>query len=735
MKQRKYQHIVESIVNSVAKQQGDVTKTAELATELLCHHLLVSQASVWSLSADQRVQFQLAQFGPASAQLIARPAHIGTCPRYLNELTTKRYIDAADVQSDERFVELTNDYFTVNAIASSLDVAIRINGHLEGVLSLEYTGKEHSWSDAEIYVACQVADQLALTLATKNAYEKEELLTLFRSAAEQSEQVTMLINLHTEMVEYVNEAHYKITGVPKHKIIDCSLKQLDFFKQQPELADRVLAQIFRGDTAKGEVKLNRYDGSHYWLKYSASAFVTERGNHYVLVSCEDSTEQHQHQQELERLAWRCSLTGLYNRTHFNRVLDRTQSGHLLLVDLVGFKRFNDTYGHEQGDALLIEVARRLRHFSEMNHASELARVGSDEFAILLSHHHADIEQFSAKLHQHLAMPVLIGREQLESKPAIAVVDIASIANLFSPLTCADIALQYAKKKQGAAIQVFNSALLSAFKEDAQIERDLHSAIRGRQFELYYQPLRDLQTQSYIGAEALIRWHHPKRGVLYPGSFIDIAEQSGLINAIGTWVLEAACRQLNLWQHHNVNITMHVNVSARQFFSGNLYEQVWQLLTRYRLKPKTLILEITETELMEDIRYATNLCQELADLGVGLAIDDFGTGYSSMRYLKQFPISKLKIDRSFISDLTVSRESREIVSAIIAMAKALNLSLTAEGVETLEQEAFLAQGQCHQAQGFLYSPALREAEFSRFVFDNTPIVDGGLMSSAAPQLVH
>lgn len=221
---------------------------------------------------------------------------------------------------------------------------------------------------------------------------------------------------------------------------------------------------------------------------------------------------------------------------------------------------------------------------------------------------------------------------------------------------------------------------------------------------------------------MIRWHHPKKGVLYPGAFIDIAEQTGMIAAIGEWVLEAACRQLNLWQHHNINISMHVNVSARQFFSTQLYDQVWQLVTRYRIRPNTLILEITETELMEDVVYATHLCKELAELGVGLAIDDFGTGYSSMRYLKQFPISKLKIDRSFISDLSVSRESREIVSAIIAMAKALNLSLTAEGVETAEQESFLSALSCHQAQGFLYSPALREAEFSQFLRANaeTPL---------------
>lgn len=716
MKRRQHQHLLESLVQSTAKQQGDFTKTAELTTELLCQNLAVSLVSVWTFSSDQQTQSLVAQFGSMMLQDIHRPKLLQDCPRYVHELKTLRHIDAGNALTDPRLSELAECYFIPRQINSSLDIAIRINGHLEGVLCIERAQLTPHWHDSEIHLACQMADQLALTLATKHSYDKEESLSLFRCATEQSRQISMLINLHTEKVEYVNQAHSEITGMPREQIIGANIRELAFFKQHAQLAEQTLAQIFRGEIAKGEVQFSRADGSRYWLTYVLSQFITDRGNHYALVSCEENTDEHNYKSELERLAWRCGLTGLHNRTHFNQVLERTTKGLLLLVDLVGFKRFNDTYGHENGDSLLIEIARRLKHFSEINKATEIARVGSDEFAVLLTDDNAvyDLDYFSTRLYQHLAMPILIGREQVEPKPALAVVDIASVASLFAPLTCADIAVQYAKKKKGTAIQVFNSTLLSAFKEDAQIERDLHSAIRGRQFELYYQPLRDLEQNTYIGAEALIRWHHPKRGVLFPASFIDIAEQSGMINSIGSWVLEAACRQLNLWQHHNADMTMHVNVSARQFFSGNLFEQVWQLLTRYRLKPKTLILEITETELMGDIRHATLLCQELAELGVGLAIDDFGTGYCSMRYLKQFPISKLKIDRSFISDLTVSRESREIVSAIIAMANALNISLTAEGVETLEQEAFLAKSFCHQAQGYLYSPALREPEFAQFI---------------------
>ncbi|ABZ76505.1 diguanylate cyclase/phosphodiesterase with PAS/PAC and GAF sensor(s) [Shewanella halifaxensis HAW-EB4] len=717
MKKHQFQQLLEYIVNSEAKQLGDFKATAQIAAELLSQQINVSSVVVSALSAETNTLEQITRLclgvNTSSASVI-RP-NPGSCTNFIHQLKDERHISAEFCGDDSRLVEL-KPYYQALGIISVLEVAIRINGHLEGILSLERTEATEPWHDSEVQLCSQVADQLALTLATQYGYEKDERLTLFLSAAEQSDQIMMVVNLASDCIEYVNKAHADLTKVPRERVLGRQVQSLDFFRQYPTLAALVLKKARIGETSEEEVNLVRHDGSPYWMRFSVKRFISERGNHFALVNAEDCTEQHNHQSELLRLAWRCGLTGLYNRTHFSQVLEKAQKGHLVLIDLREFKRFNDTYGHANGDIMLIEVARRMRHFAEAHQISEVARIGSDEFGILFENEEDEIfiEHATERLYKQLEVPITIGIEQIEPKPALARVDLASIEQQFSLLTCADIALQYAKNKQGNAIQVFNSALLNAFKEDAQIERDLAVAIKGRQFELYYQPLKDLKKQSYIGAEALIRWHHPKKGVLYPGAFIDIAEQTGLINDIGSWVLEAACKQLNLWQRHQIDISMHVNVSARQFFSGTLFEQVWELVTRYRLKPHSLILEITETELMEDIRSATNLCHELAALGVGLAIDDFGTGYSSMRYLKQFPISKLKIDRSFISDLSVSHESREIVSAIIAMASALNISLTAEGVETKEQEHFLAEHSCHQAQGFLYSPALRVSEFGQFL---------------------
>ncbi|AZG36393.1 MULTISPECIES: bifunctional diguanylate cyclase/phosphodiesterase [Shewanella] len=726
MNRKEQQHLLELIVNSSAKQQGDFKKTAELVCQQLREYFAASFVSVWSLrNKNDSNGFAddddfICEHTLVASKVNDKLSHLSHLrqmtidPQYFNELRSHRYILSTD-STHINLVQTFSEYYQHHNIATSIDIAIRINGHIEGILSVE-SCEEARWIKSDIQFAIQCADQLALTLSTRYTYDRNEQVYMLRNATEQSEHVVMLVNTDSRIIEYVNSAHEKMTGLPRSSVEHHSASNLDVFRHTPQLLDQVINKLRNSEIVKGDLKLARIDGSEYWINYHVTPFVTEQGKHYALVSSYDNSAEYLHKAELERLAWHCSLTGLHNRSHFTPILDSATEGTLILIDLLGFKRFNDTHGHEQGDALLIETARRLQYFAETSNAIDVARIGSDEFAVLLPPMlpDTDVEQMISQLYMNLAASSVIYREKVEPRPAIAVVDIKSVVGLFNPLSCADITLQVAKKNNDIHYQFFNEALLEAFNTKAEIEHDLHHAIRGREFELYYQPLMDLQNNQYIGAEALIRWHHPKKGVLYPGAFIEIAEQTGMINQIGEWVLETACKQLNLWQHKDVNIAMHVNVAARQFFSGNLYEQVWRFVTRYRIKPKTLILEITETELMGDIRYAIKLCHELAELGVGLAIDDFGTGYSSMKYLKQFPISKLKIDRSFIMDICSSHESREIVSAIIAMAKALNISLTAEGVETKEQEAFLTLNACDHAQGFLYSPAIRVNDFALFI---------------------
>ena len=531
MKKRKYQRLLELIVNSEAKQEGNFHKMAQMAAELLCQHLLVTHVGVVTISCEDNQINHIANYGHISPGGFLRPVP-NLCPNYIIELVNKRLIDAFDTCHDPRLCELAFGYFVPRGVRSTLDVAIRINGKVEAVLFLERMEPSH-WSDGDIQIASQVADQLALILATRNVYEKEEKLALLLNAAEHCEQITMLINLKTELVEYVKQAHEAITGQCKTNVIGRSLQELSFVTQYPKETKIGLAKLKQGLVVKGKSQLLKLDNSVCWVRYSIKQFITDRGNHFALINAEDCSEEHQYNLELERLAWRCHLTDLYNRTYFTKELEKVSVGHLLLIDLRGFKRFNDTYGHDNGDLLLVEIARRLKHFAKVNDTEQFARVGSDEFAIILPELTQDeLAYRTSKLYRQLTQPVTVGLEQIEPKPALAIVDIKKVEANFLPLACADIALQYAKNKQGDAIQIFNNALLNTFKENAEIERDLQKALRGSEFELYYQPIKDLQKKSYIGAEALIRWNHPKKGVLYPGAFIEIAEKTGHINAIG-----------------------------------------------------------------------------------------------------------------------------------------------------------------------------------------------------------
>ncbi|NKF52588.1 EAL domain-containing protein [Shewanella sp. WXL01] len=731
MNRQEHQHLLELIVNSSAKQQGNFALTAELVCQQLREYCQVTQVFVWLFDQpvvnssileqpkrSEQNYYQLVAHAHGDSDLFNDYAShrklARTNQEYVDELRLHRYIQTDDAQNHPLLTQLSSYYQAAN-IVSVLDVAIRINGHIEGILSIEHIAAKQ-WPIDDLQFIIQCADQLALTLATRYSYDKSERINLLRSAVEHSEHVVMVVSLENGVIEYVNRAHEEMSGLKREQVLKSTVMQLDVFRNNLQLLDLMLNKLKHGQTVKGDTQLIRRDGKPQSVHYHVSPFNTELGNLYALVNCYDNSTELEHKADLERLAWQCGLTGLHNRAYFKNQLANANNGYLLVIDLIGFKRFNDTNGHEVGDKLLVEIARRLKHFASANNAIDAARIGSDEFAIILPVQESPqyAEFLFTKLYDSLLLPSVIARQKIEPKAAVAVVDLTIVVGSHAPLSCADIALQYAKRKSTKHIQYFNQELLSQYDNNIEIERDLKAAIRGRQFELYYQPLKDLQQGGYIGAEALIRWNHPRKGVVYPGSFIDIAEQSGQINAIGEWVLEAACKQLNLWQHTNVDIRMHVNVAARQFFSDNLYEQVWTLLTRYRIKPHTLILEITETELMGDVRYATMLCHQLTELGVGLAIDDFGTGYSSMKYLKQFPITKLKIDRSFIMDINHNYESREIVSAIIAMAKALNLSLTAEGIETPEQQQFLVDNGCDHAQGYLYSKPVRENEFRQFL---------------------
>jgi diguanylate cyclase (GGDEF)-like protein len=440
--------------------------------------------------------------------------------------------------------------------------------------------------------------------------------------------------------------------------------------------------------------------------------------------------------QLRHLATHDALTGLPNRvlledrlTQAMALADRDRRPFAVLVcDLDRFKLINDSLGHGAGDELLQAVAQRLS--SLVRSVDTVARFGGDEFVLLINSiaNQEDVERLAARAVEALQAPVLIAGIDVHTSPSIGVAfypaDGGSIEALIAH---ADAAMYCAKQRGRGNVQCYHPGMDAGAEDRVQLESDLHSAIELRQFELHYQPKVDTQTGAVRSAEALIRWAHPSRGLIGPGDFIPLAEECGLIGAIGEWVIREACRQARDWQTQGVAwLRVSVNLSASQFRHKGLVESIQRALDESGLESKYLEVELTESVVMSDPEESIAVLEQLSRMGVIVSVDDFGTGYSSMSYLRRFPIDKLKIDRVFISEMVNRPEDASIVRAIVSLAHSLRLKVVAEGVETHDQLQFLQACGCDEYQGYHFSrplPALKLAELLRdSQNDETPFSD-------------
>ncbi|HMG98099.1 MAG TPA: bifunctional diguanylate cyclase/phosphodiesterase, partial [Gaiellales bacterium] len=389
-----------------------------------------------------------------------------------------------------------------------------------------------------------------------------------------------------------------------------------------------------------------------------------------------------------------------NRRHPDRV------AAALYVDLDGFKTVNDTYGHAAGDRVLTVVGRRLQE--GLREHDTVGRLGGDEFVVLLESgaQEASPATVAARLIEELREPIaLAGGERSVAISASIGIALGQRESADELLRDADFALYEAKALGKDRYAVFELRMRAAAQGRAELEADLGKALELDEFFLLYQPIFDLTSQDVLGIEALIRWRHPTRGIVEPDAFIPIAEESGLISAIGRWVLQQACRQLAVWQAGGETIGVSVNVSAYQLDRDGLVDGVEQAISESGVDPGSLTLEITETALMHDVDAAARRLAQLKAVGVRLAIDDFGTGYSSLAYLRQFPVDALKIDRSFISNLATSSDAAAIIHALVQLGKTLSIETLAEGIEDHDQLRELQREQCDQGQGFLFARPL------------------------------
>jgi diguanylate cyclase (GGDEF)-like protein len=429
-------------------------------------------------------------------------------------------------------------------------------------------------------------------------------------------------------------------------------------------------------------------------------------------------------EQLRHLATHDALTGLPNRVLLDDRLaqavahaDRDhQPFAVLVLDLDRFKLVNDSLGHRAGDELLNEVARRLT--GVVRNIDTVARIGGDEFVLVLSPPSGrdDAPCIAQRAIEALSSPISINGVDLRVSCSIGIAHYPAQGTAAEHLLIhADAAMYCAKQRGRNNIQCFDAAMDTITRERVRLESDLHHALASQQFELHYQPKVDTASGYINSAEALIRWRHPERGLILPGEFIPLAEECGLIDAIGEWVLREACRQCKTWQVEGLPpMRVAVNVAASQFRQGNLFGIIRSAVDDAGLDPRYLELELTESAVMINPEESAAILEHLSRMGVLVSVDDFGTGYSSMSYLRRFPIDKLKIDRGFVKDLITRADDASIVQAIISLAHSLRLKVVAEGVETLEQLHWLKSMGCDQYQGYHFSPPLSATDFGELM---------------------
>ena len=482
------------------------------------------------------------------------------------------------------------------------------------------------------------------------------------------------------------------------------------------------------DTGKwsGEIWDRRKNGEIYPKHMTITAIYDDRHQvtHYVAVSS-DISQRKQAEADIHRLAFYDPLTSLPNR---RLLMDRLRQamavsmrsrrhGAVLFLDMDHFKVINDTQGHAVGDLLLVEVAHRLQRC--VREGDSVARLGGDEFVVVLEELSAQPDEAASqtelvaeKIRSELNQPCMLKNHECRTAPSIGIIlfrgHLESVEDL---LKHADVAMYQAKQAGRNTIRFFDPLMQAALDKRASLEADLRQALARQQFRLHYQVQVDRHGKA-IGAEVLLRWQHPERGFVFPDQFISLAEETGLIVPIGLWVLQTACARLKAWQDDALtrDLTLAVNVSARQFYQANFVAQVQQVLLESGAQPSHLKLELTESTVLEDIQDNIAKMHEIKLLGVDFSMDDFGTGYSSLQYLKRLPLDQIKIDKSFVSDITSDPDDAAIVQAIIAMADALEMNVIAEGVETEEQRNFLDKHGCHAFQGYLFSKPIVVKEF-------------------------
>jgi diguanylate cyclase (GGDEF)-like protein/PAS domain S-box-containing protein len=592
--------------------------------------------------------------------------------------------------------------------------------HLEASITPIQNQKDDVW-------VCVITDVSALKLAQSKLKEaKSELNAIFENA------LVGIAYIKERSFLRVNKKFEELFGYSREMIEGKSTRivyqNTEAFNNFGEMAYSVLEQE---NTFQADVQVLKQDGSAFWCSVTSKAIHAGKPEEGSIWLFDDITLQRANDQRLRRLASFDSLTNLPNRTLFTDRLEhaiakanrKKANLAVFFLDLDNFKNINDSLGHKMGDLLLVDVAKRLKQC--IREEDTVARLGGDEFTIVLENISSTsyVGKIADKILHSVSQPYLLDKLEINISPSIGISLFPSDGNSIEQLVKnADAAMYHAKKLGRNNFQFYSAAMNAKANLRLEMESALRKATENDEFYLHFQPQIDLASGKIVGAEALLRWSNDTFGNVSPAEFVPILEESGLITEVGEQVLRKSCQAYKrIEKEVTDDFVIAVNLSGRQFKGGNLANFVKQTLQEFDMAPHNLELEITESILMEDTQLAIKTLRELSEQGVYLAVDDFGTGYSSLAYLKQFPLNVLKIDRSFVSDVTIDDDDAAIVDAILAMSRRLNLDVVAEGIENTEHLAFLQSHGCQRGQGFHFSKPLDIVRLIEFIHQSAVVV--------------
>jgi diguanylate cyclase (GGDEF)-like protein/PAS domain S-box-containing protein len=611
--------------------------------------------------------------------------------------------------------------------ASSIALPLANESAAFGALTI-YAGESGAFDTQEVALLSELASDLAYGIAAMRVRaERDRALKDLQLAAkvfEESDEGILITDAQRNILA-VNRSFTAITGYAEEEAVGLNPRLLKSDRHDAGFYDNMWAAIDQSGHWMGEIWNRRRNGEVFPVLQSISVVRDEQGipTHYLGIFV-DITNRKESEERIRYLTQHDALTGLANRSMLSDRLDQgivfarraERLVALILLNIDGFKLINDSLGHVAGDSVLKEIADRLAAY--VRPGDTVARLGGDEFALVMSDvaHENDAASLGRKLLDIVAAPLALDGQEVVVTACIGVALFprdGEQANLL--LKNADAAMHRAKELGRNSVQFYAPAMNARMLERLELESGLRRAIERQEFLLHYQPKVELVHGRVVGVEALIRWRHPTLGMVSPGDFIPLAEDTGLIIPIGEWVIDTACAQLKAWQIEGLDdFVLSINLSGRQFQQENLGDVVVHALRRHDLRAQHLEFEVTESAVMQDPERTSTVLRRLKDIGVRISLDDFGTGYSSLNYLKRFPIDTLKIDQSFVREITSNSDDAAIACSVISLAHALKHQVVAEGVETEAQMTFLRRQRCNDIQGYYFSRPLPPDEFAQLV---------------------